>query len=297
MRSLSALVIATALAFAGAAKAQELDWNRVDAALGKTATVNGEVHRYALTRSDLKVTVDGVAIKPHFALNGWIAFAPAPGGAAMSADLVFLDSEVNQVMTSLLDNAFDVTAIYDHLLRASPATVRMQVVGRGDPVKMAQAMRAALVWSNTPFEVVSTTGVGPATPPPIDLDTKELDQIIGAKGEADNGVYRFFLSRRDPVMDKGVQVPPAMGVAHTIRFQPALSGKAAVAGDLVATADEVKPLLQALRARDIEVTAVHNHMLDDQPRLFVVHIWANDEATRIAKGLRTALDKTAIAKN
>jgi Domain of Unknown Function (DUF1259) len=276
-----------------AARSQEIDWQKVDEAIGrKAAVVSGDVHRYGFPRSDLSVTLDGVAIKPALALGGWIAFKPAHGGAMAMGDLVLLESEVNPVMLKLIEGGMEITAVHNHVLRASPATFYMHVGGHGDPVKMAAIIRDALSASKTPL----ATTVG-AAPPPIDLDTAQLDQIIGVKGQNNGGVYQFAVPRRDPISEGGMQLAPVgpMGVAQAIGFQPTGEGKAAITGDFVLTANEVNPVIKALRSNGIEVTALHSHMLDEQPRLFFCHFWANDDALKLAKGLRAALDKSAVA--
>jgi hypothetical protein len=277
------------------AKAADIDWKKVDAALGKTAAVTGEVHRYGLPRSDLSVSLDGVIIKPTLALGGWVAFAPMHGEAMVMGDLVLLETEITPVMTKLLDGGLDITAIHNHILRASPATFYMHVGGHGDPEKMATVIRSALSSaSKTPFAAAATTA-GPA--PAVDLDTAKLDQIMGVKGTANGGVYQFGVPRRDPAMESGMQVSAALGGANAIGFQPTGNGKAAITGDFLVTGDEVNPLIRALRAGDIEVTAIHSHMLDEQPRMFFIHFWANDDAIKLAHGIRAALDKTAAAKS
>jgi hypothetical protein len=287
------ILITAALASAGTADAQEIDWQKVDAALGKTATVSAGVHRYGLPRSDLKVTLDGVAIKPAFALGGWVAFQPMQGGAMVMGDLVLLETEINPVMAKLLAGGLNITAVHNHLMRASPATYYMHVGGHGDPVKMAAAIRMALAESKTPFD---PPAANPAPAAALDLDTAKLDDIIGVKGKANGGVYQFGVPRRDAVTESGMAIPVAMGSANGINFQPTGGGKAAITGDFVVTAQEVNPMIKALRANGIEVTAIHSHMLDEQPRLFFVHFWANDDALKLAHGLRAALEKTAIAK-
>jgi len=288
------ILIAATLASATAAGAQEIDWQKVDAALGKTATVSTGVHRYGLPRSDLKVTLDGVAIKTALALGGWLAFQPMPGGAMVMGDLVLLETEINPVMAKLLASGLDITAVHNHLLRANPATFYMHVGGHGDPVKMASAVRAALAESKTPFDPPAAST---APLPAIDLDTAKLDEIIGVKGKEVGGVYQFGVPRRDAVTESGMAIPAAMGSATAINFQPTGGGKAAITGDFVVTAQEVNPMIKALRANGIEVTAMHSHMLEEQPRLFFVHFWANDDALKLARGLRAALEKTAIAKS
>jgi Domain of Unknown Function (DUF1259) len=273
------------------ARAAEIDWKKVDTALGKTAAVSGEVHRYGLPRSDLHVTLDGIAIKPALALGGWVAFTPMHGEAMVMGDLVLLDAEITPVMTRLLDNGLEITAIHNHILRASPATFYMHVGGHGDPEKMAAAIRAALSSaSKTPFDPPATSA---AATQPIDLDTAKIDEAMGAKGTANGGVYQFGIPRREPAREGGMQVNPALGGANAINFQPTGGGKAAITGDFLVTGNEVNPLIRALRAGDIEVTAIHSHMLDEEPRMFFIHFWANDDAVKLARNVRSALDKTA----
>jgi hypothetical protein len=241
------------------------------------------------------VTLDGVTIKPALALGGWVAFKPMHGEAMVMGDLVLLETEVNPVMLKLIEGGLEITAVHNHLLRANPATFYMHVGGHGDPAKMAAVIHDALAASKTPL----ATPAAAAAPPAVDLDTAQLDQLIGAKGQANGGVYQFGVPRRDPVMEAGMQVAPAgpMGVATAINFQPTGGGKAAITGDFVLTGDEVNPVIKALRGNGIDVTAVHSHMLDEQPRLFFLHFWANDDALKLAKGLRAALDKTASTKS
>ena len=281
------------VALGGQSHADEIDWTKVDAALGKTASVQGNVHRYGIPRSDLQVTVDGVTIKPALALGGWLGFEPVADGAVVMGDLVLTETEIEPVMTTLLASGIDVTALHNHLLRANPAIYYMHVHGHGDPVTIATAIRAALGESKTPFGP-------PAAPAPqvtqIDLDTLALDEAIGAKGKVNGGVYQFSVPRKDAITEGGKPVPPAMGVATVINFQPTGGGKAAITGDFVITANEVNPLIRALRENGIEVTAIHSHMLNEQPRLFFVHFWANDDAQKLAKGLQAALEQTAIGK-
>jgi hypothetical protein len=297
MRFVSALLIGGAiLSSATAAFAQDIDWQKVDDAFGrKAAVVAGDVHRYGFPRTDLTATLDGVTIKPALALGGWVAFKATSSEAMAMGDLVLLDTEIKPVMTKLIENGLDITAVHNHLLRGSPATFYMHVGGHGDPVKMATAIRTALAESKTPL-----TAPAPASAPPaIELDTAQLDQIIGAKGQPNGGVYQFAVPRRDPVTDGGVALAPVgpLGVATAIGFQPTRGGNAAITGDFVMIASEVNPVIKALRSGGIEVTALHSHMLDEQPRLFFMHFWANDDAVKLAKTLRTALDEMANVKN
>jgi Domain of Unknown Function (DUF1259) len=291
---ISVFAVILVLTFIAKAQAGEIDWAKVDAALGKTASVQGEVHRYGIPRSDLQVTVDGVTIKPALALGGWLGFEPTADGALVMGDLVLTETEIDPVMAKLLQSGIDITALHNHLLRANPPTYYMHVHGHGDPVIIATAIRAALAESKTPFGP-------PAAPAPqaaeIDLDTTALDGVIGAKGKVNGGVYQFSVPRKDLVTEDGMPVPPAMGTGTVINFQPTGGGKAAVTGDFVITAVEVAPLIRSLRENGIEVTAIHTHMLNEQPRLFFVHFWADNDASKLAKGLQAALEKIAVARS
>jgi hypothetical protein len=297
MRLVFSIMLGAALAgAASAACAQDIDWQKVDAAFGrKTAVVSGGVHRYGFPRSDLKVTLNGVSIKPALALGGWVAFKPMHSEVMAMGDLVLLETEINPVMTKMIENGIAITAVHNHLLQANPETFYMHIAGTGDPVKLATAIRGALGASKTPLAAPTA----PASPPAIDLDTKQLDQIIGVKGQANGGVYQFGVPRRDPMTMSGMQLTPAgpLGVATGIGFQPTGGGKAAITGDFVMVPSEVNPVIKALRSGGIEVTALHSHMLDEEPRLFFMHFWANDDAIKLAKTLRLALDAMANAKN
>jgi hypothetical protein len=292
---LTLLALGAAVLLCAPARGADIDWKKVDAALGKTAAVSGEVHRYGLPRSDLHVTLDGVAIKPALALGGWVAFAPMHGEAMLMGDLVLLETEITPVMTKLLDSGLDITAIHNHILRASPATFYMHVAGHGDPEKMAASIHSALSSaSKTPFDQPATTA-GPA--PALDLDTAKIDEAMGAKGTVNGGVYQFGIPRREPAVESAMPVNAALGGANAVNFQPTGNGKAAITGDFLVTGNEVNPLIRALRAGDIEVTAIHSHMLDEEPRMFFIHFWADDDAVKLAHGVRAALDKTAVAQH
>jgi hypothetical protein len=291
------LIAATlGVALAGAARAEDIDWSKVDAAFGrKAAAVGGDVHRYGFPRTDLQVTVDGVTIKPSLALGGWVALKPAHGGAMAMGDIVLLETEINPVMAKLIASGLEITAVHNHLLRASPATFYMHIAGHGDAVQLATAIHDALAVSKTPLAAPAPA----AAPPAIDLDTAALDKIMGVKGNNNGGVYAFGVPRRDQVTEGGMAlVPPGpLGLATGIGFQPTGNAKAAITGDFVLLGEEVNPVIRTLRENGIEVTALHSHMLDEQPRLYFMHFWANDDAVKLAKGLRAALDKAAMASN
>jgi hypothetical protein len=289
MRCVSVAAVAILVAFP--ALAADIDWKQVDEAMGRSSAAQaGGVHRYGFPRTDLKVTLDGVAIKPALALGGWLAFKPEGGTVMVMGDLVLTHDEINPVMKKLGDGGIAITALHNHLLRSTPATMYMHVLGHGDPVKLAGAFHAALALSKIPPAAAA------APPPALDLDTALLDKTLGAKGNAAGGTYQFGFPRADTIREDGMDVPPNLGAAIAINFQPTGGGKAAITGDFVLTADEVNPVIRTLQANGIEITAVHNHMLDEQPRLFFMHFWANDSADKLAHGLRAALDKVKLAK-
>jgi hypothetical protein len=270
------------------------EWTPVAEALGKAGSLMpGGVYRVGFPRTDLKVTLDGVDIKPGFALGGWLAFEKMGAEAMVMGDLVLTEEEVNPVMAKLLAGGIDITAIHNHLLRNRPFTMYMHVYGRGDPVKLAAALHDGLAQSKTPL----TAAAPPAAPPPIEFDTAAIDEVLGVKGKNNGGIYQFSIRRAEPIKDGGMEVPEAMGSAIAINFEPTGGNKAAITGDFVLIASEVNPVLRALRANGIEVTAIHNHMLDDQPHLYFMHFWANDDAKKLAQGLKEALAKINIAKS
>jgi hypothetical protein len=284
----------TAVGLSSPVFAVEIDWKKVGDALGKAGAAQPDgVYRVGLPRSDLKVTLDGVQIKPAFALGSWLAFEPAGDGAMVMGDLVLTHDEVNPVMKSLAEGGIEITALHNHLLRSSPATMYMHIEGHGDPVKLAATLHTALALSGTPFAAPGASGA----PQTIDLDTAKLDEIIGQKGKVNGGVYQVTVPRAEPVSDGGMVVSRSMGTGIAINFQPTGGGKAAITSDFVLTASEVNPVLLALREHGIEVTALHNHMLNEEPRLFFMHFWANGDAAKLATGLRAALDRVNVAKS
>lgn len=285
----AAVAIATLGSLASTAQAQQsIDWKAVETAMGRAAVVQpGDVHRFNFPRSDMHVTVGGVAIKPALALGGWIAMKPTTGGVMAMGDLVLADNELTPVLTKLQAGGIEQTAIHHHLIRESPRVLYMHVHGHGDPVKLAETIRGALALTKVPPAVAA----GPA-PLTFGLDTVALAKALGYTGRVSGGVYQVSVPRAEIIHDGDFEVPPSMGLGTAINFQPTGSGKAAVTGDFVMVSTEVNPVIRALRDGGIEVTSLHSHLLDEQPRLFFMHFWANDDALKLARGLRAALDKT-----
>jgi hypothetical protein len=264
------------------------DRTAVEQALGRrgTSTPDG-VLKFSFPRSDLQVVVDGVTLKPAFALGSWVAFERIADHAMMMGDLVLLESEVATVMASLQQNGVEQTALHNHLLGESVPVMYMHIRAIGNPARIAKAVRTALEFSSTPLEAPTS-----ASPAPFDLDTVAIAKAIGVRGKVNGGVYQLSIPRREKIREDTHEIPPSMGVATAINFQPTGGGKAAVTGDFVLVAREVSPLLWTLTENGIHVTAIHSHMLNEQPRLFFLHFWANDDAVRLARGLRAALART-----
>jgi hypothetical protein len=280
--------------FAIAASAQTVStWKPVEAALGRSGSMQpGDVFKFGMPRSDLKVTVDGTPIKAGLALGSWLAFKKDGDQAMVMGDLVLTEAEVQPVMLKLQQSGIDETAVHNHLLHDSPPIKYMHISGHGDPVKLAAALKDALALTGTP--AAATPSAAPAAD--LAIDAAGVDEALGRKGKNTGGIYQFSIPRAEAIRDMGTDIPPSMGTATAINFQPTGNGHAAITGDFVLIASEVNPVIRALRAGGIEVTAIHNHMLTEQPRLFFMHFWANDDAVTLARGLRAALDKTNSAK-
>src|SRR5438552_7510209 len=273
--------------------AAEGDWDAVAKAIGRSGTeMPGGVYRVGIGRSDLTVTLDGVQIKPPLALGSYLAFQKSGKEAMVMGDLVLLHEEVNPVMKKLIEQGIQITAIHNHLLRATPQVMYMHYQGHGDAARLAAAVRTALGESKTPLEAPAK----PASQPAIDLDQAAIEKTLGAKATPNGGVLQFSIPRAEAIKEHGATIPPAMGMGIVVNFQPTGGGKAAITGDFVLIAKEVNTVLKTLRENGIEVTALHSHMLEEQPRLFFMHFWANDDAQRLADGLKAALGKVSLKK-
>lgn len=268
------------------------NWSAVDQALGRAGALQaGGVHRYGFPRSDLKVTLDGVPIKTGLALGSWAAFRDMGDHAEVMGDLVLTHDEVNPVLSKLLANGLTITALHNHLLRSTPATMYMHVHGHGDAVKLATSLRQALGASATPLGAVP-----PSAPSTATLETSAMDAALRGKGQLSNGVVAYGFPRAEQIREDGQPVPPTLGLATAINIQPTGGGNAVTTGDFVLLASEVDPVLRALRSSGIEVTALHNHLSGEQPRLFFIHFWGNGAASKLTAGLSTALDKMNLAR-
>jgi len=269
------------------------EWKPVEDAMGRTGQVSGDVIRFGMPRKDLHVTLEGVEIKPALALGSWAAFKKDGNSAMVMGDLVLTESEIQAVMAKLQEGGIHESAVHNHLIGESPRILYMHIASHGDPVQMAKAIKDALALTRTPPPDAATA---PPATSDLGFDQKQVEQALGRTGKVNGGVLQFSAPRSESITDSGMTVPPSMGVATALNFQATGNGKAAITGDFVLVNREVNPVMKTLRQNGIAVTAVHSHMLMEEPRLFFMHFWANDDAVKLAKALRAALDQTNSAK-
>jgi hypothetical protein len=278
------------------AVAPDTSWAEVDRAMGREgSTQPGGVHKYSFPRSDLRVIVGGIVLKPALALGSWVAFKhtrPTGDSAMAMGDLVLRESEVTPVLTKLQEMGVQQTALHNHLQAESPRVMYLHVEAEGEPTQLARAIRAALALTGTPPAAPSGRA---ASATASDLDTAAIAHTLGRSGKTNGGVYQVSVPRTEAVRIHGLEIPPAMGLATALNFQHTQGAKAAVTGDFVLAGSEVNPVIQVLRAHGIAVTALHSHLLDEEPeRLYFMHFWAVDNAVRLAGALREALDRMKV---
>lgn len=259
--------------------------------LGRSGTLKDGVYKVAFPRSDLKVKVDGVEIKPGLALGSWAAFKAAGEHAILMGDLVLLEDEINPVISRLEANGIEVSALHNHLLHETPQVMYLHIMGHGDPQQLARGLKDALALSATPLGKPAAAQESKSG----NDDWRRIEAVLGRKGTAKSGVLQFSVPRQEKInMADGSAIPPFMGTATAINFQESPKG-VATTGDFVLVAREVNPVIRALRKAGIQVTALHSHMLDDNPRLFFMHFWGNGDPAILAGGLREALKQTHSA--
>lgn len=285
--SLVALVLAPHVA-----APQAVDWKAVEAAIGRSGVSQpGDVYRFNFPRGDMHVSVAGLDIKPAFALGGWVAMKADHGGVVAMGDLVLAEDEVSPVISRLQAGGIEQTAIHHHILHETPRVYYVHVHAHGDPVKLAETVRAAVALTKAPAPSPPAAASGT-----FGIDTSQVAQALGYKGRVNGGVYQVSVPRAESIRDGSFEIPPSMGLGTAINFQPTGGGKAAITGDFVLIASEVNAVIRSLRENGIEVTSLHNHLLTEEPRLFFMHFWANDDAVKLAKGLRAALGNTNSKK-
>lgn len=270
---------------------KEASWKPVETAMGRSGAPQPDgACKFSMPRSDLRVVASGISLKPGFALGSWAAFdRPGPGATAMG-DLVLLEDEVNPVIARLQQAGIEITAVHNHLLHESPRIIYVHFHGHGDAQRIAQGLHQALAATATP-----PAAPPPSQPPALGFDSATVEQALGYKGKNNGGVFQVAVPRAEPIVSGGPLLN-SMGVATAINFQSTGGGKAAITGDFVLIGSEVNPVIAAVRQAGIAITALHSHMLDEQPRLFFMHFWANDDPVKLARGLRAALEKMNVQK-
>lgn len=288
-----ALIVAVTLPGLATGKESEkevtgaLDTATIARELGKAGETQGDVYKISLPRTDLRVMVEGVLLKPGLALGSWIAFKAVGQGVVAHGDLVLGEDEVGPVVRELEEHGVQITALHNHLIHEVPHVMFLHFWGQGEAGKLAQQLKQALSKTKTPIGEAKK-GEIPAEEP--GFDSEHIQATLGHKGTVKNGVLHVSVPRMDAVTESGVELPPSMGTATAINIQGAGAGKVAATGDFVMTRDEVNRVAKALTKNGIVVTALHNHLVHSTPDLYFMHFWANDSTEKVVKGLRTGLD-------
>jgi Domain of Unknown Function (DUF1259) len=264
------LIVISILMFPIAVSAQGLDTPKIDQVLGRSGQKTGEGYRVGFPRTDLHVTVGDVTIRPGLALGSWAAFSGSDENASVMGDLVLLQNELNPVIVKLRGSGFEITAVHNHLMNETPHLLYTHYHGHGNAVELARSLRAALAESKTPLGTPAPAPPATGEPPAF---VKTIEDTLGAKGNWAGGVLAFGIPRADTITDGGMTLTPPQGVAESINFQEAGPGKIATTGDFVMTANEVNAIISTLADHHIQVTALHSHMLTEQPRLLFMHFW------------------------
>jgi Domain of Unknown Function (DUF1259) len=280
------------LVFCGCALAQAPDWGAVEKALGRSGKqLPGGVFRFGMPRSDLDVKLKGIKLEAPFALGSWIAFQADAKSTMLMGDLVLTESEMQPVIAKLSEGGIQISAIHNHVVGETPHVMYVHVGAHGDAVELARSVHEALALTGTP-----AGGAGTAAEPKLNFDRAAIEQAMGKTGTLAGDVLQFSFARPESIEEGGMRVSPAMGTAIAINFEAAGNGDVATTGDFVLRAEEVNPVIKALKSRGVEVTALHNHMLDETPRLFFLHFGGVGTPAKIAAAMRSGVDATAATK-
>lgn len=264
----------------------EINWQKVEHIIGKAGALQNGVYKIGLPRHDLQINIGTVRLAPTLALNSWFGFTAHGNDTMVMGDLVLLASELAPAMQQLVAGGLEISAVHNHVASENPQVMYMHFSGSGDVQKLASAIKSALDKTATPISS------GAPAAPTTAIDQQAIEKLLGRSGKVNGGVLQFAIPRAEKILEMGMEIPPAIGMATAINFQPTAKSRAAITGDFVLTENEVNPVLRTLIENDIAVTALHNHMLHETPRLFFMHFWANDDSQKLAKGLRAALDRT-----
>src|SRR5437870_797211 len=289
---------ALSLSFASVAGAQDIpaEYQQVLTALGKTGDYKANVLKVNIPRNDVAVTVANVKTPTPFGFGGWIALTKGTGGMdVMMGDLVLLQDEVNPVMTALLDNGLDVTALHNHFFWDEPRMYYMHVHGHGKPADLARKVKPALDLIGKGTNRPASTPAAPAASTP-QIDTAKLAQIVGTQGEQTGAVYKITIGRDDlKLTEMGAAINARMGLNTWAAFV-GTNDNAAIAGDVAMLANEVTPVLKALRKNGLDVVAIHHHMTDTRPTIYFLHYWGTGPADKLATGFKAAVSELGKTK-
>ena len=296
MKSL-VITAAVLIGFAAVATAQDVppEYQQVLSSLRKQGDYKANVLKVNIPRNDVSVTVSGVKTPTPFGFGGWIAMTKGTGGMdVMMGDLVLTQDEVNPVMSALLDNGFDVTALHNHFLQDEPRMLYMHVHGHGKPADLAKRVKPAidLIGKNT----AKTPATPAAAAPASTLDTAKLAQVVGTQGEQSGAVYKITIGRDDlKLTETGAPINARMGLNTWAAFV-GTNENAAIAGDVAMLANDVTPVLKALRKNGLDVVAVHQHMTDTRPTIYFLHYWGTGSAEKLATGFKAAVSELGKGK-
>lgn len=290
---------ALSLSFASLAQSQDIpaEYQQVLTALGKQGDYKANVLKVNIPRNDLSVTVANVKTPTPFGFGGWVAMTKGTGGMdVMMGDLVLTQDEVNPVMSALLANGLEVTALHNHFFWEEPRVFYMHVHGHGTPADLARRVKPALDLIGKGATRPTTTPAAPAVTPSPTMDTAKLAQIVGTPGEQSGAVYKITIGRDDlKLTEMGAPINARMGLNTWAAFV-GTNDNAAVAGDVAMLATEVQPVLKALRKNGIDVVAIHHHMTGTQPMVYFLHYWGTGPADKLATGVKAAVAELGKAK-
>ena len=299
MNRLLLFSFAASLSLAPAAIAQDIppEYQQVLTTLGKQGDYKANVLKVNIPRNDVSVTVANVKTPTPFGFGGWVAMTKGTGGMdVMMGDLVLTQDEVNPVMSALLDNGIEVTALHNHFMWDEPHMFYMHVHGHGKPADLARQVKPALDLIGKSTARPTIAPAAPAAPATTTIDTAKLAQIVGTPGEQSGAVYKITIGRDDlKLTEMGASINARMGLNTWAAFV-GTNENAAIAGDVAMLANEVQPVLKALRKNGLDVVAIHHHMTGTQPTIFFLHYWGTGPADKLATGFKAALSETGKAK-
>lgn len=283
------LIYIVFLSFASAVSSQTMDWSGVEKIFGKKGIVKDNIVRFNFPRTDLNVMVGDIKIEAPFALTSWVAFQTMMNNTMVMGDLVLLEDEAVKVIPNLINNGIYITAIHNHLLTEKPKIIYTHIEANGNAEQIAEKIKNALSLTGTPISNPSQSNNR------VQVDWSKVEEAIGFTGTKNGDIISFGVPRKEKIKESGMILPPIMGTAISINFQK-VGENAIITGDFVLLANEVQPVEEDLTHAGIIVTALHTHMIKEQPKLYFMHFWANDDPVKLASGLKAAIMKTNYAR-